>query len=418
MKPYRQLAVALLIAGMSSLAFGQDKFFDSNGVRIRYIEQGAGEPVVLVHGYAGAIEAKWITSGVFQQLSKNFRVIALDCRGHGKSDKPHDVKQYGQEMALDIVRLLDHLRIQKAHIVGYSMGAAITAKLLTMEPERFLTAMLGGAGGALAPTELEIKGAELMAAEVEKGSLRTLLLVLSPKDQPRPTEEEIKQSEASLLAGNDLAALAAVVRSFVDLAITEAQVAAINAPTMAIVGTADPNIGGVNKLKKAMPKLKVVTVEGATHLNAFGRPEFIEALQEFLKANSMREAVEDAMRRYAAALRSGTPQEVSAWYTQDGELLLPGTPALHGREAIRAFLEPLVSATEVESVEVRTEVLEVTGGIADQWGTYRQVAGEKGKAKQIYSGRYAALWRRESGGQWRLQRLMMQPTPVAASVAK
>lgn len=288
MKPYRPLALALLIAGMSSLAFGQDKFFDSQGVRIRYIEQGAGEPVVLVHGYTATIEKNWVFPGVFQQLAKNYRVIALDCRGHGKSDKPHDVKQYGQEMALDIVRLLDHLKIDKAHIVGYSMGGAITAKLLTMKPERFLTATLGGSGGILAPTQLEIKLFEQLATDIEKGSLRTLILALTPKDQPRPTEEQIKQSDASFLAGQDLAALAAVVHSFVDSAVTEAQVAAINVPTIAIVGTADPLIEGVNKLKKAMPKLNVVAVERATHISAFGRPEFIEALQDFLKVNSIK----------------------------------------------------------------------------------------------------------------------------------
>lgn len=288
MKQCLRLAVVLLTAGMSTVAFGQDKFFDSQGVRIRYIEQGAGEPVVLVHGYTATIERNWIVSGVFQQLAKNFRVIALDCRGHGKSDKPHDTKQYGQEMVLDIVRLLDHLKIQKAHIVGYSMGGIITAKLLTMKPERFLTATLGGNGGLLAPTELEIKLFEQLAADMEKGSLRTLILALTPKDQPRPTEEQIKQSDAIFLAGQDVAALAAVVRSNVDLAISEAQVAAINVPTIAIIGTADPLIEGVNKLKKAMPKLKVITVERATHVSAFGRPEFIEALQEFLKANSLK----------------------------------------------------------------------------------------------------------------------------------
>lgn len=289
MKLVFRFAVVLLMTGMSSLVFGQsspDQFFDSNGVRIRYIEQGTGEPVVLVHGYAGAIETNWVAPKVFEELAKNFRVIALDCRGHGKSDKPHDPKQYGQEMALDVVRLLDHLKIRKAHIVGYSMGGLITAKLLTLKPDRFLTATLGGSGGLVAPTEADLKVAEQLGAEVEKGSLRGLILALTPKDQSAPTEEQIKQSETSFLAGKDTAALAAVARSLPDLAITEAQVAALKVPTLAIIGTADPSIEGVNKLKKAMPALKVVPIEGARHITAFGRPEFIAALQEFLKANS------------------------------------------------------------------------------------------------------------------------------------
>jgi pimeloyl-ACP methyl ester carboxylesterase len=291
MKPIFRLAIVLLMAGMSSLVFGQDRqdqFFDSNGVRIRYIEQGMGEPVVLVHGYTGSIEMNWVAPKVFEELAKNFRVIALDCRGHGKSDKPHDPKQYGQEMALDVARLLDHLKIQKAHIVGYSMGALITAKLLTMKPKRFLAATLGGQGAMLDPTDTEIKLFEQLAADIEKGSMRTLVSLISPKGQPMPSEEVMKQAEASFLGGQDLAALAAVARSIPNLKITDAQVAAIKVPTIAIIGSADPLIEGVNKLKKAMPTLKVVPVEGASHITAFGRPEFIQALQEFLKANSIK----------------------------------------------------------------------------------------------------------------------------------
>ena len=129
MKPSLRLAVALFLVIMPSLALGQDKykdeFFDSKGVRIHYIEQGAGEPIVLIHGYIGTAEGMWVAIGVFQQLARNYRVIALDCRGHGQSDKPHEVKQYGREMALDIVRLLDHLKIRKAHIVGYSWEAVL-----------------------------------------------------------------------------------------------------------------------------------------------------------------------------------------------------------------------------------------------------------------------------------------------------
>ena len=122
-----------------------------------------------------------------------------------------------------------------------------------------------------------------------------------------------------------------------------------------------------------------------------------------------RQAVELAMKEYAEALRVGTPETVVAHYTIDGQLLLPGLAPLRGREAIRAFLAPLVASTEVESVEVNTEVVETHGNTADQWGTYRQVAGERGKAKQTFQGRYAALWYLEKDGRWRLFRLMMQP---------
>jgi uncharacterized protein (TIGR02246 family) len=127
-----------------------------------------------------------------------------------------------------------------------------------------------------------------------------------------------------------------------------------------------------------------------------------------------REAVEQAMHGYAATLKEGNPEAVAGWYTKEGELLLPGLAPLRGPEAIRAFLAPLVSATEVESVTVTTDLAAVHGDSADLWGTYHQVAGEKGKPKQPYDGRYAALWHRDAGGEWRLVRLMMQPVPADA----
>src|SRR3990172_3098016 len=135
---------AILVALMPALASAQDKFFDSNGVRIRYVDQGSGQPVVLIHGFSGNIETSWMDTGVLSNLAKDHRVIALDCRGRGKSDKPRDPKAYGSEVGQDVVRLLDHLKISRAHIVGYSMGAGIVAKLLTTNPNRFLTATLGG----------------------------------------------------------------------------------------------------------------------------------------------------------------------------------------------------------------------------------------------------------------------------------
>ncbi|HEX4947340.1 MAG TPA: alpha/beta hydrolase [Blastocatellia bacterium] len=294
MKPIFRLAAVLLMAGMSSLAFGQalqDQFFDSNGVRIRYVEEGVGEPVVLVHGYGSSAERNWINRGPFHQLAKNYRVIALDCRGHGKSAKPHEVKQYGQEMFLDIVRLLDHLKIRKAHIVGYSMGGRITAKLLTMKPERFLTATLGGSAGTMSWTAEDDARNEKEAQDIEQGDYRSVILRTWPTGKPKPTEVEIEAEIKRRTDANpdlDRAALAAVRRASRDQLVTESQMANVKVPTIAIVGTADPNIDNVNKLKKVMPQLKVVTINGATHNNAAGYPEFLQALQEFLRSNSVK----------------------------------------------------------------------------------------------------------------------------------
>src|SRR5689334_14753679 len=92
-------------------------FFDSAGVRIRYVEGGTGEPVVLVHSYTGDLEDQWVRTGIFGALEGSYRVIAFDARGHGESDKPHDDDAYGVQMAWDIVRLMDHLAIERAHAI-------------------------------------------------------------------------------------------------------------------------------------------------------------------------------------------------------------------------------------------------------------------------------------------------------------
>src|SRR5262249_9760332 len=108
----------------------QDAFLDSGGVRIRYVERGAGEPVVLLHGYAEDIEMAWIETGILEDLSKDHRVIAFDLRGHGRSAKPHASEKYGPEMAHDAVRLMDKLKIDRAQVIGHSVGGVETAILI------------------------------------------------------------------------------------------------------------------------------------------------------------------------------------------------------------------------------------------------------------------------------------------------
>src|SRR5262249_58993963 len=108
----------------------------------------------------------WSGIGLLQELSASYHVIAFDARGHGKSDKPHDPKLYGRQLALDAVRLMDHLQIRGAHVIGYSMGATTVSLLLTMQPDRFLTATLfAGPGRFQGVTEQD---AEKEALEMER----------------------------------------------------------------------------------------------------------------------------------------------------------------------------------------------------------------------------------------------------------
>lgn len=263
----------------------RERFFDSDGVTIRYLEAGRGEPVILVHGYNYDTEQQWVEPGVFGALAAAYRAIGFDARGHGKSGKPHERRLYGLEMARDVPRLLDHLGLERAHIVGYSMGGHIVANLLTMHPERFLTATLGGGAGRRNWTEADQRRVEIEADEMEQGLLRTQLLRLWPKDRPPPSDERIRRRSAKSLAGKDVLALAAIRRSNADQVVTDSELAGVAVPTLAIVGADDPYRADLEALKEVMPQLRLVTVPDATHGAAPGKPEFIQALLAFLAAH-------------------------------------------------------------------------------------------------------------------------------------
>jgi pimeloyl-ACP methyl ester carboxylesterase len=281
--------VFFLIISTPALSLAQDKFFDAAGVRIRYVEQGTGETIILLHGLGGSLQS-WLDAGVFEKLAVDHRVIAFDARGHGKSGRPHDPKQYGSQMALDVVRLLDHLSLARAHIVGYSMGAGTTSQLLTLHPERFLTATLGAAAGRFRWTDEDARLAEQEASEREKECVsRTLIFRLAPTNEPKPSEEVIKQRSAACLADSsqDRFAIAAVTRARRDTVIPPARAAAVTVPTLGIVGDLDSNLAGLQELKKMRPTLKLVIIEGAVHGSADPRgamrsPIFVAELREFI----------------------------------------------------------------------------------------------------------------------------------------
>ena len=263
----------------------EDRFFDSAGVRIHYVEEGQGEPVILLHGYTVDLNRQFVDTGIFPALARHHRAIALDARGHGQSDKPHDRAAYGPEMGLDIIRLMDHLGIRRAHIVGYSMGAHVVAQLVTSHPERFATMVLGGSSGRRNWTAEDQRRVDVESEEMDAGMLRSQILRLWPRDQPPPGEEVVREQSARRMAGKDSRALAAVRRSNPDQVVTEGQMRAVAVPSLGIVGTADPYLREFRQLKAVMPQLELVTIEGASHVAAPGRPEFIRALLRFLAAH-------------------------------------------------------------------------------------------------------------------------------------
>ena len=296
----RRGLLALCIGVLVSLAGAQkpaleieDQYFDSSGVKIRYIDVGQGEPVVLIHAFGATLDLNWRRPGVVAALSKDYRVIAFDCRGHGQSDKPHDPASYGAHMAGDVVNLLDQLKISKAHLVGYSMGGDIVAQFVTLYPDRALTATIGGTSVAKSWTDEHARENEEIASSLEQGGgLRLLIQRLMPPDEPPVPVANLERASQELIRRNDPLALAAILRGYPARGITDDELKAVRVPLLAIVGSADPNVRGVQALKLLLPDLQVVVIDKATHVGpprgAPARPEFVAAVRAFIAAHPMR----------------------------------------------------------------------------------------------------------------------------------
>jgi pimeloyl-ACP methyl ester carboxylesterase len=288
---WRQSLTILVCLAFPSVAIAQDKFFDSDGVKIHYIEQGTGAAVVLLHGQGNNVDL-WSGIGLLQELSANYHVIAFDARGHGKSDKPHDPKLYGRQLALDAVRLMDHLQIRRAHVIGYSMGATTVSLLLTMQPDRFLTATLFAGPGRF--QGVPEQDSEQEALEMERDCVsRTAILAGIQLNEPRPTDDDIKARSAACFANptGDRFAMAALVRGRRDQVVTRDQVAAVRVPTLGLVGGFDPLAAGMRELKKLRPDMTLLVVEGGTHgrpgdeRGILRQPAARQALREFLESH-------------------------------------------------------------------------------------------------------------------------------------
>ena len=266
-------------------------FFDSNGVRIRYAAAGEGEPVVLVHGWMGDATMWGMDAARNPKLAPlpGFRVIALDCRGHGQSDKPHDRGLYGTEMAMDVIRLMDHLKIPKAHLVGYSMGAFIVGKIAAAQPSRVISAVYGGQVPLVvgAPPSGSRETAVFAKAVEEGKGMGPYLLEVLPPGRAKLTLEQANVLAEFMLKGKDAKALAAAGLSFDDLQVEEKDLAACGAPALFIYGSLESEHlkGRVEALRQVLPKAEVVVIEGGDHITTLARPAFGAAIREFLQKN-------------------------------------------------------------------------------------------------------------------------------------
>jgi pimeloyl-ACP methyl ester carboxylesterase len=273
--------ILLLLAGLPATAAAQrvqvDSFVTGDGVRVRYLLQGAGAPLVLIHGFALSAELNWVAPGAIDSLATRFRVIAPDLRGHGGSGKPHDPSAYGSRLVDDVVGLLDHLQIGRAHVAGYSLGGTIALRVAASHPDRVISAVLGGAGwpppGTPPPPFLAQWLERLDAAARAGTSVADALW--------RPDMAALPPAIRAALDRNDAAAIAAALRSVAALAVPEAEVRALRIPLLAVVGELDPVRAAVDALQRVLPSLSVTVLAGADHAGAMADPRLAAAIRAF-----------------------------------------------------------------------------------------------------------------------------------------
>lgn len=282
------LVVVVPVAGAywlyeETVARTQGEFFDSDGAKIHYTVEGDGEPVILVHGFIANADLNWRSPGFNKALSKEYKVIALDNRGHGLSDKPHDPGAYGEQMVKDIVNLMDHLAIDKAHVVGYSMGGFITLKLLTMYPDRLLSASPCGMGWAEINEENRAT-IDRIATSLEEGKgFGPLFERLNLKmEQPGMVGGMFNRLLSRI---NDTDALAAAMRGMEQLVVTEDMLRNNQVPTLTVVGSIDPLGDTAARHHEIMQNHELVLLEGADHISAMRHADYIPALLNFLRAH-------------------------------------------------------------------------------------------------------------------------------------
>jgi pimeloyl-ACP methyl ester carboxylesterase len=244
--------------------------FHNGPVEIAYLDEGEGEPIVLVHGFASNKEVNWVAPGWVAALTRaGRRAIALDNRGHGESSNLYDPADYDRaKMAEDVHALLDHLGIARADVMGYSMGARITANLALAHTKRLRSAIFGGLGIRL------VSGGGLPSNVVRALEAPSIDQVTDPQGfMFRRFAEQTK---------SDLRALAACARAGA-APLPREQVASLRIPALIAVGTKDTIAGSPQELAQLLPEGRVLEIPDRDHMLAVGDRVYKEGVLAFLR---------------------------------------------------------------------------------------------------------------------------------------
>lgn len=272
-------APAVVAPAPARLAAAPDRFFTTDGVRLRYREAGQGEPVVLLHGYTQRLEG---LSPLADSLAGSFRVIVLDQRGFGASSKFSDPARFGRKMGDDVVALLDELNIRRTHLVGHSMGALVAAHVAARHPDRI--ASVGLIAGPFFPDSAAFAGPSaawvtaLERGEGFRGFLRWLF--------PGLPDSIIAGANAELLAANDMGSLIAAMRAMGGLVVGRDLAGRIRTPAVVAVGDGDPLLPQSQAIAAWWPGARLLVVPGVNHADIIGRPEVVGLLRETIRGGA------------------------------------------------------------------------------------------------------------------------------------
>lgn len=243
--------------------------FTHDGLDFAYLDEGEGEPILLIHGFASTKEINWVGPGWVSTLTgAGRRVIALDNRGHGASSKLYDAAAYDPDiMAGDALALLDHLGLRRVDVMGYSMGGRIASCLALRAPERVRSLILGGIGIHL------VEGAGLPVTVAEA------LLAPSLEEVTDPMGRTFRAFAEQ--TGSDRRALAACIYGS-RRTLSREEVGRIRVPTLIAVGTRDDVAGSPHPLVALVPGARALDIPGRDHMRAVGDKVFKEAVLAFL----------------------------------------------------------------------------------------------------------------------------------------
>lgn len=247
--------------------------FQSEGIEIAYESHGEGPPVILVHGFASNGQVNWLDTGWVETLTDaGYRAITIDNRGHGRSEKLYDAAYYpARTMAHDVVNLIDHLDLGSAVLMGYSMGARISAFAALDAPDKVRAVIFGGLG-------INMIHGMSDSEEIIEG-----LLAPSLSDVTHKTARQFRIFADH--TGSDRKALAACMASS-RAKVSAQDVSRITVPALVAVGSDDDVGGAPEPLAELMPHGEALVIERRDHMRATGDPQFKKGVLAFLERNA------------------------------------------------------------------------------------------------------------------------------------